>query len=83
MAFALAANVRVAGMMKTKREVYAKLNEVLSWDARVQPENMPDSTVFGKVAAAKTLLWVLGQNDDDRWHITAAPGPAIDVRVKM
>lgn len=35
-----------------------------------------------KTAAAKTLLWALGENDDDRWWITAVPGPAQDRRGK-
>jgi hypothetical protein len=38
--------------------------------------------IFCKTAAAKTLLWALGENDDDGWFITAAPGPAQDVRAK-
>lgn len=63
--------------MKTDEEVRAKLREMLSIDAVGQKE-----LTFSKVAACKTLLWVLGENDADRWWIRAAPGPAIDSRVK-
>jgi hypothetical protein len=38
--------------------------------------------MFAKAAACKTLLWALGENDDDRWHITAVPGPPVDARAK-
>ena len=38
--------------------------------------------MFAKTAACKTLLWALGDNDDDRWFITAKPGPPVDARAK-
>jgi hypothetical protein len=68
---------------KTEQELRAKLAEVLATDGRIQPRGMtPGCIIFYKTAAAKTLLWALGENDDDRWFITAAPGPAQDVRAK-
>jgi hypothetical protein len=68
---------------KTERELRAKLAEVLATDGRIQPRGMtPGGMIFCKTAAAKTLLWALGENDDDRWFITAAPGPAQDIRAK-
>ncbi len=69
--------------MKTDQEVRAKLGELLAADARLElPGIRPGMLVFQKVAACKTLLWVLGMSDEDQWHITAAPGPAIDKRAK-
>lgn len=68
---------------KTETELRAKLAEVLSVDGRIQPPGMtPGGMTFCKTAAAKTILWALGENDDDRWYITAAPGPAQDLRAK-
>jgi hypothetical protein len=68
---------------KTEIEIRAKLAEVLAIDGRKQPAGMtPGGMMFCKAAAAKTLLWVLGENDNDRWHITAVPGPPIDARAK-
>ena len=63
--------------MKTEQEIREKLREMLSIDALGNKE-----LTFSKVAACKTLLWALGENDDDRWWIRAIPGPAIDSRVK-
>jgi hypothetical protein len=75
--------------VKTESEIRAKLNELLSLDAR---DGYPDvetgqiterSTqhwITTKVSVCIMLLWVLGENDDDRWHITAAPGPPIPRR---
>jgi hypothetical protein len=34
----------------------------------------PHGLMFAKAAACKTLLWALGENDDDRYFITAKPG---------
>ena len=68
---------------KTEAELRDKLAEVLATDGRIQPRGMtPGGRIFCKTAAAKTLLWALGENDDDRWFIIAAPGPAQDVRAK-
>lgn len=64
--------------MKPESEIRAKLQELLSLDARCWINASPCS----KVAACKALLWALGENDDDRWYITAGPGPAVDRRVK-
>jgi hypothetical protein len=35
-----------------------------------------------KAAACKTLLWALGENDDDRWYITSHLGRALLVAEK-
>ena len=68
---------------KTEAELRDKLAEVLATDGRIQPSGMtPGGMMFCKTAAAKALLWALGENDDDRWFITAAPGPAQDRRAK-
>lgn len=64
--------------MKTPDQIREKLNQMLSLDANKFPPGMTHS----KVAACKALLWALGENDDDRWYITAAPGPAVDRRAK-
>jgi hypothetical protein len=67
--------------MKTEQEVRAKLAEMLAVDGRVQPRGMtPGGMIFAKAAACKTLLWALGENDDDRWYITGKPGPPVDSR---
>ena len=63
--------------MKTETELRAKLAEMLAIDAR-----NPPNFIFSKAAVCKTLLWALGENDDDRWFIRAPPGPAIDSRAK-
>ena len=69
--------------MKSEQEMRDKLAEMLEVDARVQPPGMtPGGLMFCKAAACKTLLWALGENDDDRWHITAVPGPPIDSRAR-
>ena len=69
--------------MKTESELRAKLAELLAIDGRLQPLGMtPGGMMFTKTAACKTLLWALGENDDDRWYITAKPGPPVDVRAK-
>ena len=64
--------------MKSELELREKLQELLSMDCRRLPPNMMHS----KVASCKALLWTLGENDDDRWYITGAPGPPLDYRVK-
>ena len=64
--------------LKTEAELRAKLCEGLAVDAR----NMPPNFIFTKAAMCKTLLWALGENDDDRWFIRAKPGPAEDSRGK-
>ncbi len=70
-------------MIKSEPELRAKLAEVLAMDGRIQPQGMtPGGMMFSKAAAAKTLLWALGENDDDRWHITSRPGPPVDKRAK-
>lgn len=69
--------------MKTEAEIREKLAELLATDARVQPPGMtPGGMIFCKAAACKTLLWALGENDDDRWYIRSTPGPPVDRRVK-
>jgi len=69
--------------MKTEQEIRAKLHELLDVDARIQPAGMtPGGMIFSKAAACKTLLWALGENDDDRWYITGKPGPPVDARAK-
>jgi hypothetical protein len=67
--------------MKTEQEIRAKLSEMLQVDARIQPPGMtPGGMIFAKAAACKALLWALGENEDDRWYITAHPGPATAFR---
>ena len=69
--------------MKSESEIRGKLAELLAIDGRVQPDGMTrGGMMFAKAAACKTLLWALGENDDDRWHITAVPGPPVDARAK-
>lgn len=69
--------------MKTEAEIRAKLAELLAIDARVQPAGMtPGGMIFSKAAACKTLLWALGENDDDRWFITAVPGRPLGLTEK-
>lgn len=65
-------------MMKPEQELREKLKGMLAMDAREMPPNF----IYSKAAACKTLLWVLGENDDDRWFIRARPGPPEDVRGK-
>jgi hypothetical protein len=61
--------------MKSEIEIRAKLDEMLAIDGRIQPAGMqPHGLMFAKAAACKTLLWALGENDDDRYFITAKPG---------
>jgi hypothetical protein len=72
--------------MKTEEEIRAKLEEMLSVDCTRASRYAPGLTdpaklIFSKAAACKTLLWVLDENDDDRWHITAVPGPPKQVSV--
>jgi hypothetical protein len=70
-------------MPKSEIELRAKLAEMLAIDAHTQPEGItPIGKMLTKVAACKTLLWALGENDDDRWYITARPGPPVDTRAK-
>ena len=64
--------------LKTEQELRDKLAEMLAMDAKAVAPNF----IFLKAAACKTLLWALGINDDDRWFITARPGPAVDSRAK-
>ncbi len=69
--------------VKTEAEIREKLEEMLAIDSTGRYQDVPGRTnVFSKVAACKALLWALGENDDDRWHITAKPGPPVDVRVR-
>lgn len=69
--------------MKDEFAVREKLAEMLALDGKVQPAGMtPGGMMFAKASACKTLLWVLGENDDDRWFITSKPGPPVDVRGK-
>jgi hypothetical protein len=65
--------------VKTKQELREKLKALLSMDCRKAHD---PRIVYSKIAACKTLLWALGENDDDRWFITSMPGPAIDSRAK-
>lgn len=58
--------------MKTEQEIRDKLDELLSMDLRTVPD---PNLIYSKISACKTLLWALGENDDDRWYIQAAPGP--------
>ena len=60
--------------MKTEQEIRDKLDELLGIDARLLPD---PKLIYSKIAACKVLLWVLGENDDDRWYIQAAPGPPL------
>ncbi len=69
--------------MKTEQELRDKLAEMLAIDGNKQPEGMtPGGMMFAKSAACKTLLWALGENDHDRWFITAKPGPPVDTRAR-
>lgn len=69
--------------MKSEQEMREKLEEMLSLDARIQQVGMVAGMLMhSKAAACKTLLWALGENDDDRWFIRAKPGPPEDIRVK-
>ena len=69
--------------MKSEDEIRAKLAEMLAVDGRIQPEGMtPGGMMFAKAAACKTLLWALGENDDDRWYISGKPGPPVDMRAR-
>ncbi len=62
--------------MKTEQELRAKLEEQLAIDCtKMEPAPFREKLTFSKVAICKTLLWALGENDDDRWHITSTPGP--------
>jgi hypothetical protein len=63
--------------MKTEAEIREKLATMLEFNGHDYGPNM----IFSKAAACKTLLWALGENDDDRWFISAAPGPPIDRRL--
>jgi hypothetical protein len=73
---------RPGGTMKTEAEVRKQLAEMLALDARSREHNPHRASMDSKAAACKTLLWVLGENDDDRWFIRATPGPAVDARGK-
>jgi hypothetical protein len=61
--------------MKTESELRQMLDRVLSMDCTKETD--PRMMMFTKAAAAKTLLWALGENDDDRWYIQARPGPPV------
>ena len=66
--------------MKTEAELRTKLAEILRIDGRLQLAGMtPGAMMFCKAAAAKTLLWSLGENDDDHYYITAEPGPPLEI----
>ena len=68
--------------MKSEAEVRAKLEELLSIDAATgQHANKYRASIHSKTAACKVLLWALGENDDDRWYITARPGPPLSTKV--
>jgi hypothetical protein len=68
--------------MKTEAELRDKLRELLALDAtQGQGSNELRATIHSKTAACKTLLWALGENDDDRWYITAHPGPPLSTKV--
>jgi hypothetical protein len=70
-------------MMKSEAEMREKLAEMLALDGRVQPPGTtPGGMILSKTAACQTLLWALGENDDDRWYITAKPGPPVEWRPK-
>lgn len=63
--------------MKSEAEIREKLDELLASDYTAEEVR---HLVGGKIGACKALLWTLGENDDDRWHITAAAGPPVDKR---
>jgi hypothetical protein len=65
--------------VKSDIEIREKLAELLQQDGLKYPDAR---MMFSKAAACKALLWALGENDDDRWHITAAPGPPVDTRAR-
>ena len=68
--------------MKSEAEVRAKLEELLGIDASIgQYANEHRASIHSKAAACKSLLWALGENDDDRWYITAQPGPPLSTKV--
>ena len=52
--------------MKTKSEIEAKLIEMLQVDGHAVLGVTGIPIIYSKAAACKTLLWVLGLNDDDR-----------------
>lgn len=56
---------------KTEQEIREYLAEVLA----VNPTD--ECMVAAKVCTAKTLLWVLGEDDDDELVITVEPGPPV------
>lgn len=69
--------------VKTEDEIRQKLAELLALDCTLGPnENVMRASIGAKVAACKTLLWVLGVNEDDHWFITALPGPPLDTRLE-
>jgi hypothetical protein len=68
--------------VKSEAEVRVRLAEMLALDARSRDHNPARATMDQKIAACKTLLWVLGENDDDRWFIRAMPGTPVDARGK-
>ncbi len=59
--------------MKNESEIRKMLEYVLSMDCT--KESDPRMMAYAKASAAKTLLWVLGENDDDRWFIRMRPSP--------
>jgi hypothetical protein len=68
--------------MKTEAELRSKLEELLNIDAAAgQDANTYRASIHSKAAACKALLWALGENDDDRWYITAQPGPPLSTKV--
>jgi len=58
--------------VKTESELRSKLAEMLALDCT---KEIDPRLMFSKAAACKTLLWALGENDDDHWYIRAKPGP--------
>jgi len=66
--------------MKTEEEISAKIAEMSKVNALKPPDGMSQQVFIGcKVGAIKALLWALGINDDDRYHISARPGKPIKI----
>lgn len=65
-------------MSRSRSELEVKLAELLAVDAREGFMGMvtPAIAIGAKVGAVKAILWALG-DDDDSWHVTAAPGPLV------
>lgn len=64
--------------MKTEIEITTKIAEMCGIDATRPPKGMSLEVFAGcKAGAVKALLWALGINDDDSYHIPIKPGPPI------